>query len=297
MTEILVVEGGGVLGGSGTPDGPFAPASAAVPTGGLAGEVLTKVTNADYDIDWIDPPQEVPDGGATGEVLTKLSAADGDVGWVEVLTTPTEEVPSLGAYALNPNGNLWTILGSTGYPVTALFQWQGEDYTGINTYVWPVYVTRNAVPGLSRMSFYLGTIGGATNTFKFALYSNQVVDGKMLPDALIQEWTSSAIVASSVQICNISPAINLERGFYWLAGCQVGNNATQIYSASRTESPLLGFSTTPATSNFFSDWRAGYTSTNHLLASDAFPATMEVDTADFTKTVFFLPRLAFASPA
>lgn len=41
-----------------------------IPSGGSAGQVLTKSTGTDYDANWEDPPVGVPDGGAENQMLT-----------------------------------------------------------------------------------------------------------------------------------------------------------------------------------------------------------------------------------
>ena len=79
-----------------------------LPTGGTAGQILEKASNADYDADWqsrlfvpaggstgqvltrdatayawadVATGSGVPDGGTTGQVLTKNSNTDGDASW------------------------------------------------------------------------------------------------------------------------------------------------------------------------------------------------------------------------
>lgn len=51
-----------------------------VPGGGLANQVLTKKSDADYDMIWKDS-SGIPAGGNTGDILTKNSATDFDAGW------------------------------------------------------------------------------------------------------------------------------------------------------------------------------------------------------------------------
>lgn len=54
-----------------------------VPNGGTDGQVLTKLSSTDGDVDWETPTggSGLPNGGTIGQVLTKLSATDGDAGW------------------------------------------------------------------------------------------------------------------------------------------------------------------------------------------------------------------------
>lgn len=51
-----------------------------VPGGGMTNQVLTKKSDADYDMVWKDS-SGIPAGGSTGDILTKNSAADYDASW------------------------------------------------------------------------------------------------------------------------------------------------------------------------------------------------------------------------
>ena len=51
-----------------------------VPGGGMTNQVLTKKSDADYDMIWKDS-SGIPAGGSTGDILTKNSAADYDASW------------------------------------------------------------------------------------------------------------------------------------------------------------------------------------------------------------------------
>lgn len=46
-----------------------------IPSGGTAGQVLTKNSATDYDAGWDDVPKELPTGGTDGQVLTLSSGA------------------------------------------------------------------------------------------------------------------------------------------------------------------------------------------------------------------------------
>lgn len=78
---------GGYLGDEQTLNGQLAKIAvgAVLPTGGTAGQVLSKVDADDYDTVWIDPASGsgIPDGGTTGQVLAKASDTNGDAGWVD----------------------------------------------------------------------------------------------------------------------------------------------------------------------------------------------------------------------
>lgn len=52
-----------------------------VPTGGTAGQILTKQSSTDFDTDWEDLAPALPAGGTDGQVLKKQSATDYDVDW------------------------------------------------------------------------------------------------------------------------------------------------------------------------------------------------------------------------
>src|SRR6266704_1910017 len=53
-----------------------------LPTGGTTSQVLTKVSNTDYNVNWQTIPPSLPVGGTTGQVLNKTSNTDFAVGWV-----------------------------------------------------------------------------------------------------------------------------------------------------------------------------------------------------------------------
>ena len=53
----------------------------AIPAGGTTGQALTKITNADFAIQWSDTG--VPLGGASGQILSKTSGADFDTHWAD----------------------------------------------------------------------------------------------------------------------------------------------------------------------------------------------------------------------
>jgi hypothetical protein len=74
-----------------------------VPLGGLTGEVLTKTSNDDNDVEWSTAAGgSLPAGGADGDVLTKQSAADGDADW---------EAPSGGSGLSHPQVMTRAALG------------------------------------------------------------------------------------------------------------------------------------------------------------------------------------------
>lgn len=68
----------------GTQGDPGSPGDAVgVPVGGGTGQVVVKLSGADYDTAWADIPKELPVGGAVSQVLAKNSGTDYDVEWVD----------------------------------------------------------------------------------------------------------------------------------------------------------------------------------------------------------------------
>ncbi len=55
------------------------PAASTLPTGGVAGTVLTKASDSDFVVAWAPVP--VPPGGRAGQVLMKFTDAPGDASW------------------------------------------------------------------------------------------------------------------------------------------------------------------------------------------------------------------------
>lgn len=58
-----------------------------LPTGGTAGQVLTKDTSADFNTSWQTPAGSLPTGGSTGQFLKKNSTTDYDTSWTSISTT------------------------------------------------------------------------------------------------------------------------------------------------------------------------------------------------------------------
>jgi hypothetical protein len=73
--EVLTTQGAGA--------DPTWDAASGIPGGGTTGEVLTKLSNADFDADWEPVPHELPTAGTTGQLLAKASGTDYDVDWVD----------------------------------------------------------------------------------------------------------------------------------------------------------------------------------------------------------------------
>ncbi len=59
-----------------------------IPAGGTTGQMLAKLTDADYDTTWTDAPLGIPGGGDAGQVLAKHSSSDGDAEWVDKNLVP-----------------------------------------------------------------------------------------------------------------------------------------------------------------------------------------------------------------
>lgn len=55
-----------------------------LPEGGTEGQVLSKASNTDYDVEWSTVPNSLPTGGTEGQVLAKSSSTDYDVEWSTV---------------------------------------------------------------------------------------------------------------------------------------------------------------------------------------------------------------------
>lgn len=129
--------------------GLFVPkAIAEVPVGGTAGQVLTKVSGNDGDVDWENASagSGIPAGGTTGQILTKASDTDGDADWedaasgsatpITIVQSVTTAIASGAATYTLPNtpkpGNLllflatrWTTSVATGAGWTLLLNITG----------------------------------------------------------------------------------------------------------------------------------------------------------------------------
>lgn len=65
-------------------DGVDVDPDALLPLGGTDGQVLTKQSATDYDVEWEDPAVALPAGGTDGQVLTKQSSTDFDADWEDI---------------------------------------------------------------------------------------------------------------------------------------------------------------------------------------------------------------------
>lgn len=60
-----------------------------IPAGGLSTQVLTKVSDLDYDVYW-DYATGIPSGGSAGQALLKNSSTDYDASWQTVSISPQD---------------------------------------------------------------------------------------------------------------------------------------------------------------------------------------------------------------
>lgn len=91
--------------------------SVGIPSGGGPTQVLTKVSEEDYDADWLDTPSGLPPGGADHQVLAKGSAVDYDVEWVNQSGGPGGDLlaaPFIDDFTSAPPGTFWTIDSAAG---------------------------------------------------------------------------------------------------------------------------------------------------------------------------------------
>ena len=63
-------------------------ASTQVFNGGTAGQIIVKNSSEDLDFSWAEMPSGLPNGGTTGQALIKASNTDKDVEWGEVQSLP-----------------------------------------------------------------------------------------------------------------------------------------------------------------------------------------------------------------
>lgn len=75
-----------------------------LPSGGTAGQVLTKISSAEGDAAWQEV-QGLPTGGTAGQALVKSSATDGDAAWTSI--TPA----SIGAAATSALNSYLPLTG------------------------------------------------------------------------------------------------------------------------------------------------------------------------------------------
>lgn len=87
-----------------------------LPTGGTAGQVLTKNSATNFDASWATLPNDLPTGGTTGQVLTKDSGTNYDVSWQTPSGGGGSEFwpPNNGSFTAPPTiaSSAWTNFGS-----------------------------------------------------------------------------------------------------------------------------------------------------------------------------------------
>jgi hypothetical protein len=113
-----------------------APSDIPVPTGGTAGQMLTKIDSTNYNTQWVTPPS-VPVGGTTGQVLTKINATDYNANWQTPATPitpglvpiiPTSVTTVSGSASINSTTGLITFTGITTLHVNDVFSSNYNHY-------------------------------------------------------------------------------------------------------------------------------------------------------------------------
>jgi hypothetical protein len=152
-----------ILDSTGTETQLGATASNGLPTGGAAGQVLTKIDATNYNTNWTTPfsqaladaryasiAQGIPAGGTSGQVLAKNTATNYDVGWVA------------------QSG------GGGGSSSVAVYEAQSVSGTTVTLPVTPASVLDVAVNGQSLMATRDWTIATNVITFTTALSADDV---------------------------------------------------------------------------------------------------------------------------
>lgn len=115
-----------------TPSATTGSAGVGLPVGGTAGQIPSKVSGTDYDIDWIDPPA----GGNSFESVAKnLTAEDAVLNYTGDDLTSVDYASGVTKTLNYSGGNLTSIVlsGTTpgGIDLTKTLSYTGSDLTGI----------------------------------------------------------------------------------------------------------------------------------------------------------------------
>jgi hypothetical protein len=89
------------------------PSDIPVPTGGTAGQMLTKIDSTNYNTQWITPPS-VPIGGTSGQALTKTSATDYATEWRTLVPNGGTTGQALVKTSTSDYNTQWQTLVPTG---------------------------------------------------------------------------------------------------------------------------------------------------------------------------------------
>lgn len=149
-------------------------AASGVPPLGEPGQVLTKNSDDDYDMDWLDLPSGLPAGGAVAEVLTKDSGTDFDAVWLPPPAGITVITKDALASAVIPVGtNVDDIELVVVLTETRLVQFFGRaghsDPPSSHTFDWALNGVSVAAGGnnsgaVTHYGMYLGTGGSSVGT-------------------------------------------------------------------------------------------------------------------------------------
>lgn len=189
--------------------------SAGMPAGGLANQTLTKVSGADYDVDW-EYVTGVPNGGANRYVLTKNSATDGDASWKTPggFTFVQDTTPT----AVKVGDTFFDIsTGATG----------GNAYVAIDNgsggLIWVQFAPGSALPQST-----VGVKGRAVKTASQGGFSSTPVDVSdlaMSRDVFAGRWYSLELINVGIYATVSNDLVGL---FLFADGVQVGQANFQV---------------------------------------------------------------------
>lgn len=114
-----------------------------VPSGGSSGQVLTKNSSADFDLNWSDGPAAangLPAGGTAGQLLSKIDGSDYNAEWVDAGATASQWHDGSGApagalgddgdyYLNNDNGDVYNKTSGSWAVVANIQGADGADGT------------------------------------------------------------------------------------------------------------------------------------------------------------------------
>lgn len=173
-------------------DSRYAGGTAALPPGGATGQVLTKDSGTDYDVDWQDV-EGLPVGGSLGQVLTKQSGTDGDADWEDV--PPGGTSPGVGMLIVPQAAAVSTTNSTTGRVTIVPIQVYGE--CSVNAFALDFQAASSAA---HQVGLYPSNANGTPN-----VSSGPIVSAT---------WSGTSGTGWNYLSCTSTP---LTPGLYWIA--------------------------------------------------------------------------------
>lgn len=172
-----------------------------VPAGGTTGQVLSKASNADYNLGWVSIPNDLPTGGTAGQFLVKNSGTNYDAVWTTPATLfPTRDTATVTTSAIVANGN-WTglITMAKGYRLMSMTVSQAAR----------VRLYTRAAAQTADLTRAIGTDPAPSAGVMFDYSATSTAAQELSP--LVHGWNNEAVPSTSIPI-TVTPTASAAGG-------------------------------------------------------------------------------------